>query len=125
VPPATLNKRLNDVIIAVEVLQQESRQRNAETERLVTKMDKTIDQFQDLSLKMTEMLTKHDTSITSLDHRMNQHESENTATIKELREDQKALQARVTKLEQWKWMILGGSAALGFIAQILLKFIGG
>ena len=124
-PPATINnKRINELFVAVEVLQRESVERNKQTGELVDKMDKTIEKFQDLSIKITEMLTRHDASIGSLNAETNKQASENTKNFDDLKKDQGDLRDRVTKLEQWKWMIMGGSMTVAALFSQIDKLIG-
>jgi translation elongation factor EF-G len=116
------HKRLNDVIVAVEVLQRESVQRNTQIGVMVEKMDKTIEKFQDLSIKITEMLTRHDSSIGSLSDTMSKHVVDTEKNFEELKSEHKSLDQRVGKLEQWKWMIMGGAAVIGALFSQIDRF---
>ena len=47
------------------------------------------------------------------------HHQELLAAIKEIADNYKALDSRITLLEQWKWYVMGGAAVIGFIiAQV-------
>jgi len=72
-----------------------------------------------------EIVDKMDDMQTRIEHKMNAQSIASTQQHleiqKEIRKDVEQMEVRVTALEQWKWYVIGGSAAAGFIISFLFK----
>ena len=66
-----------------------------------------------------EIVDKIDDMQTRLEHKMNANaqisQDQHIEIRKNVVEDIEKMNKRVTSLEQWKWYVIGGAAALGFI----------
>jgi hypothetical protein len=66
-----------------------------------------------------EIVDKIDDMQTRIEHKMNANaqisQDQHAEIRKDVVEDIEKMEKRVTSLEQWKWYVIGGSAALGFI----------
>ena len=74
-----------------------------------------------------EIMDKIESMETKIAERM-AVQSNNSATQhaeirKSIIDDFEALSKRVTTLETWRWLIIGGAAVLGFLFNLVLKFI--
>ena len=66
-----------------------------------------------------EIVDKIDDMQTRIEHKMNANAQISQIQHEEIRkdvvEDIDKMNKRVTSLEQWKWYVIGGAAALGFV----------
>jgi chromosome segregation ATPase len=66
-----------------------------------------------------EIVDKIDDMQTRIEHKMNANaqisQDQHEVIRKDVVEDLEKMNARVSSLEQWKWYVIGASAALGFI----------
>lgn len=66
--------------------------------------------------KQVELLHKRITDMKDENHaEREKYHKEILDALKEIADLNKALDSRVTTLEQWKWYVMGGAAAVGFI----------
>lgn len=66
--------------------------------------------------KQVELLHKRITDMKDENHaEREKYHKEILDGLKEIADFNKALDSRVTTLEQWKWYVMGGAAAVGFI----------
>lgn len=130
----------------VEVLKNEVGSINAS----LTKLDGAIDKIADATGSISKILAVHDNEIserkrlaekdTELLHQRisdmkdesSKHHKENHKAVmekldtmgKEVKEELQGLKDRVTILERWKWWVMGGSWAIGFIIATILQMGG-
>lgn len=136
-----------DILFAdVEVLKNEVGSINAS----LTKLDGAIDKIADATGSISKILAVHDNEIserkrlaekdTELLHQRisdmkdesSKHHKENHKAVmekldtmgKEVKEELQGLKDRVTILERWKWWVMGGSWAIGFIIATILQMGG-
>jgi septation ring formation regulator EzrA len=66
-----------------------------------------------------EIVDKIDDMQTRIEHKMNANaqisQDQHAEIRKDVIEDLEKMNNRVTSLEQWKWYVIGGAAAVGFI----------
>ena len=66
-----------------------------------------------------EIVDKIDDMQTRIEHKMNANaqisQDQHAEIRKDVIEDLEKMNNRVTSLEQWKWYVIGGAAAIGFI----------
>lgn len=77
-----------------------------------------------------EIVEKMDDMQTRIEHKMNAQaevqKTQHDAIQNEIREDVEKLGDRVSKLEQWKWYVIGGAATIGYLIghiQDIAKFL--
>lgn len=130
----------------VEVLKNEVGSINAS----LTKLDGAIDKIADATGSISKILAVHDNEIserkrlaekdTELLHQRisdmkdesSKHHKENHKAVmekldtmgKEVKEELQEVKDRVTILERWKWWVMGGSWAIGFIIATILQMGG-
>lgn len=72
-----------------------------------------------ISTSNREIVDKIDDMQTRIEHKMNANaqisQDQHQVIQSRVVEDLEKIDKRVTSLEQWKWYVIGGSAALGFI----------
>ena len=66
-----------------------------------------------------EIVDKIDDMQTRIEHKMNANaqisQNQHEEIRKDVVEDLEKMEKRVTSLEQWKWYVIGGAAALGYL----------
>lgn len=108
----------------------------------IEKLHESCDAIKDLTLTMHSLLKKHDEDIKTTTSIMESRRIEREKEVKELhtrithsekelldKVDQKvktapindSLLERIRKLENWKWMLLGGGVVIGFITTELIQ----
>lgn len=88
---------------------------------LVDRLDITIDKLSEFSGNISKLIAIHETKLEF-------HEKQNADLlheIKSLRTDSTnqhgALSKRITVMERWMWLVVGGSIVAGFIINALIK----
>jgi len=88
---------------------------------LVDRLDITIDKLSEFSGNVSKLIAIHETKLEF-------HEKQNADLlyeIKSLRTDSTnqhdALSKRITIMERWMWLVVGGSIVGGFIINALIK----
>ena len=89
------------------------------------------DDIRDIYSKITattkEICSKLDEVEESLEGKLKEHSANSDKLHKELKIDLdiklKTLDNRIGILERWRWLLLGGAAVVGYIADKLLSFI--
>lgn len=77
--------------------------------------------------KQVELLHSRITSMKDENHvEREKYHKELLAALKDIADNQKTLDTRITTLEQWKWYVMGAAAVIGFVlAQVPWdKFLG-
>ena len=97
--------------------------------KVVDKLDLAIDKLSDVSSDIRKILAVHETRIDSAENVMERHfvqqdaihqiigklRDEMTKESQEIRED-------IAKLQQWKWMVLGGAAVVSAMIGMGIHF---
>lgn len=87
--------------------------------------DNEISERKRLSEKETELLHKRISDMQDEQEEMHtRYHKELLSALKETNSDMRELTDRVTKLERWKWLVMGGSWAIGFIIATILQMGG-
>lgn len=88
---------------------------------LVDRLDLTIDKLTEFSDGVTKLIAIHETKIDF-------HDKQNISLLQEIKELRKesteqhlALSKRISALEKWMWLVVGGSVVVGFVVNVLLK----
>jgi uncharacterized phage infection (PIP) family protein YhgE len=70
--------------------------------------------------KQVELLHKRITDMKDENHaEREKYHKEILEALKDIADSNKALDVRISKLEQWKWYVMGGAAVIGFVlAQV-------
>jgi len=90
---------------------------------LVDRLDTTIDKLSEFSGNISKLIAIHETKLEF-------HEKQNDDLlyeIKSLRTDSTnqhtELSKRITVMEKWMWLVVGGSIVSGFIINIIVKIL--
>jgi len=127
-----IQKDYNNTNLRVGLLEQTVKQHNEH----INKLDENTNAIKDLTTTMFNMVKNHDEHIKTADKLIESRRIEREHEVKELhtrithsekeilsRVDEKvksapvgdALLDRIRKLENWKWMLLGGGVVIGFV----------
>lgn len=93
---------------------------------LAEKFDVAIDKLSDVSTSVDKMLAIHDNRLQYQEHqselihqRISDMKKEMIDEFKDLRKENsqqhKAVEERLARLEKWRWIVVGASAAFGFV----------
>jgi flagellin-like hook-associated protein FlgL len=90
---------------------------------LVDRLDATIDTLTEFSSNINKLISIHETKIDF-------HDKQNVEFMQEIKKlgvdstsQHTALNKRISTMEKWMWLILGGTSTIGFILGLILKFI--
>jgi chromosome segregation ATPase len=88
-------------------------------EKVSDKKDREIDELHSrITTQTREIMDKLETMGAKIDDRMKLAAEQSTAQHneikKEIQNDIKQIENRLTSLEQWKWYVLGGAAVIGY-----------
>ena len=95
----------------------------AQVESIKEDVKEVRDDIKELHSRITtqtrEIVDKMDDMQTRLEHKMNAQAevsaTQHKAIQEEIRKDVEKIESRVTALEKWKWYIMGGAVAIGYI----------
>jgi len=137
-----INTSMADLNTEVQLLKKEV----SDMKMIYSRLDKAIEKISDVSNSINRMLAVHEEKISQQEEAQIRSEQEINNDIKELhsristnnrelmalmseqhKEQTDAmtklkteLQGRVGVLEKWRWLIIGGSIVVGFIAQKMI-----
>ena len=137
-----INTTMSDLNTEVQLLKKEV----SDMKMIYSRLDKAIEKISDVSNSINRMLAVHEEKITQQEEILIRSDAEFSANVKELhsrittntkelmalmseqhKEQTEAmlklkseLQNRVGVLEKWRWLIIGGSIVVGFIAQKMI-----
>ena len=137
-----INTSMADLNTEVQLLKKEV----SDMKMIYSRLDKAIEKISDVSNSINRMLAVHEEKISQQEEAQIRSEQEINNDIKELhsrittntkemmalmseqhKEQTDAmsklkteLQSRVGVLEKWRWLIIGGSIVVGFIAQKMI-----
>ena len=138
-----INTTMSDLNTEVQLLKKEV----SDMKMIYSRLDKAIEKISDVSNSINRMLAVHEEKISQQEEAQIRSEQDTNNDIKELhsristntrelmnlmseqhKEQTDAmsklkteLQSRVGVLEKWRWLIIGGSIVVGFIAQKMIK----
>lgn len=97
-------------------------------EKVSDKKDREIDELHSrITTQTREIMDKLETMGAKIDDRMKLAAEQSTAQHneikKEIQNDIKQIENRLTSLEQWKWYVLGGAAVIGYILHTVIPKI--
>jgi chromosome segregation ATPase len=97
-------------------------------EKVSDKKDREIDELHSrITTQTREIMDKLETMGAKIDDRMKSAAEQSTAQHndikKEIQNDIKQIENRLTSLEQWKWYVLGGAAVIGYILHTVIPKI--
>lgn len=110
-------------------------QKDIEQVRTVfTKLDTAIERMSEVSANINRMLAVHEEKIRNHDkvsgdlfvqiEAAKVKMSDHTDKVKdEIKKEIKSLDSRVTKLEHWKLLLVGGGIVVGFVLSALINFL--
>jgi len=90
---------------------------------LVDRLDITIDKLGEVSNNISKLIVIHET-------KLDYHAKQNLDILNELKifkdistDEHLSLDKRISVMEKWMWLIVGGSIVSGFIINILVKLL--
>jgi len=90
---------------------------------LVDRLDLTIDKLSEFSGNISKLIAIHET-------KLGFHEKQNTELLEEIKnlraessKQHESLGKRITSMERWMWLVVGGSIVAGFVINIVIKLI--
>ena len=88
---------------------------------LVDRLDSTIDKLTEFSDNISKLIAIHETKIDF-------HEKQNNTLLQEIKDlrtessnQHTALAKRISAMEKWLWLVVGGSIVVGFVVNVVLK----
>tara|TARA_E500000178_G_C16829856_1_gene665517 strand:- start:230 stop:652 length:423 start_codon:yes stop_codon:yes gene_type:complete len=119
---------------------------------IFTKLDTTIDKLGEVSTNLSKIVAVHEAKLEKQDNTDKQLQSlidvlfqkledyrkitednkdelrkeirqAHTCGMDEMKEMKKALVSRVSELEKWKWMVVGGAILFGYLISMAQKYI--
>jgi hypothetical protein len=127
--------QMGDLKTSVLLLEQDAKTRQTQLTQVIAKLDAAADKFQILLLTATESTGRQTAQLDAIHKTLEDFQKKQDgldASITKWHDDQrllvsestfKAAVARIQKLENWRWRIVGGAAAVGAIIATLFDFV--
>lgn len=84
-----------------------------------TKLEDTISRLTEIASAVKQMLAVHDIRLTNIESDASDARKALENHRDEIKEINKALSARITELERWRWYLIGAAIGLGPLLQLL------
>ena len=92
-------------------------------ELVVDKLNTNLEKMTEFSNNISKLLAVHDTKLAFQDKQYADIITEIKLMRKESTDQHEKLSNRITKMEKWMWIVIGGSIVGGFVIETLIKFL--
>lgn len=139
-------QQLQDLALDVAVLEQQSESISSRFESVSVKFDRILEKMEQLALSTGTLITRHDAQIISLQQQLKSTEDtlretrqeisamvdtvvskvaeQFTTFATEVKEQNKSFDERLTNLERWRWLLMGGGLTAGTMLGWILSNAG-
>lgn len=101
---------------------------------LVDRLDTTIDKLSEFSNNVSKLIAIHETKLNFQEQgyqdlieeikKLRKESSDQHETLStKINTVEKGLNGRISKIEKWMWLVIGGSIVAGFVIQVGLKIL--
>ena len=97
--------------------------------KVVDKLDLAIDKLSDVSSDIKQILAVHESRIDSAENVMERHFVQQDAIHQrigklrdEMKKESQEIREDIAKLQQWKWMVMGGAAIVSAMIGMGIHF---